>query len=106
MANEFVCSVIYLFSNTGIKDYLPHEDEDGDKKSVHPQGLTFVPGRGNLPYGAISWGIDEEERDGLDNDLDGQIDEDCYEFSYKLIGYLPIKSSGESTKNRLVMSYR
>ncbi|MFH1739514.1 MAG: type II secretion system protein, partial [bacterium] len=78
------------------------EDEDGDRKSVHPQGLTFVPGRGSLPYGAVSWGVDEEERDGLDNDLDGRIYEDCYEFSYKLVGYLPIKSKTEGTETRMV----
>jgi len=41
----------------------------------------------------------------VDNDLDGQIDEDCHEFSYKLVGYLPIKSSDESSRNRMVMSY-
>ena len=81
------------------------EDDDGDRKSVHPQKLTYVPGRGQIPYGPISWGVDEEERDGLDNDLDGQIDEDCYEFSYKLIGYLPIKSNPDTADTRMVMSY-
>lgn len=84
------------------------EDEDGDMKRVHPQGLTVLPRRGNIPfaYGPVTWGIDEEARDGLDNDLDGEIDEDCYEFSYKLVGYLRMKSGDESAGSRVVMSYR
>ncbi len=83
------------------------EDNDGDQAAVHPKRLAVVPRSGQtaLRYGAISWGIDEEARDGVDNDLDGQIDEDCHEFSYKLVGYLPIKSSDESSRNRMVMSY-
>jgi hypothetical protein len=82
-------------------------DNDGDTKRVHPQGLTSIPRRGNAPllYGPVTWGIDEEARDGLDNDLDGRIDEDCYEFSYKLVGYLRIKSDAERAGNRLVMGY-
>ncbi len=84
------------------------EDEDGDKTSVHPSGLTYLPRQGNspLPYGPISWGIDEEARDGLDNDMDGQIDEDCYEFSYKLVGYIPLKTESKLENGRTLMSYK
>lgn len=84
------------------------EDEDGDTKSVRPESLSYRPRPGSvsLAYGPISWGIDEEARDGLDNDLDGRIDEDCYELSYKLVGYLPIKSDDNRASRRLLMSYQ
>jgi len=84
------------------------EDDDGDKASVHPTGLTFLPRQGNSPllYGLISWGVDEEARDGLDNDMDGQIDEDCYEFSYRLVGYIQLKAGASGRSERTLMSYK
>lgn len=36
--------------------------------------------------------IDEELRNGLDDDLDGRVDEDCFEYFYDLTGYIKVKT--------------
>lgn len=61
-------------------------DNDGDFTKVDPRGSNP-----NISYGEISWGIDEERRDGIDNDLDGLIDEDCYEHEFVLVGFINMR---------------
>jgi prepilin-type N-terminal cleavage/methylation domain-containing protein len=36
--------------------------------------------------------IDEELRNGIDDDLDGRVDEDCFEYFYDLTGYIKVKT--------------
>jgi type II secretory pathway pseudopilin PulG len=80
-------------------------DNDGDLTRVDPQttGTIGEPAtsRGNrsrsrVSYGQIEWGIDEEKLDGIDNDFDGEIDEDCYLFDFKLVGFINLSNPGES----------
>jgi hypothetical protein len=58
-------------------------DNDKDLKRVDPQAQAVlgsddprVVRRQRVTYGGVSWGIDEEKEDGLDNDGDGLIDEE------------------------------
>ncbi len=78
------------------------EDTDGDSKKIDKQASDdLVPNdprvirRQRLSYGSISWGVDEEKLDGLDNDFDGEIDEDCYKFEYTLVGFINLKDPSQ-----------
>ncbi|MEW6234290.1 MAG: type II secretion system protein [Candidatus Omnitrophota bacterium] len=83
------------------------EDNDGDsaKARVDPQS-TYQLGdtldqrnrrmTQRISYGAVSWGIDEEKLDGIDNDFDGEIDEDCYKFEFKLTGFINLENPSQS----------
>ena len=79
------------------------KDNDGDLKKVDPKfkgELGQVDNRAvrnaAISYGGITWGIDEEKMDGLDNDFDGKVDEDCYLFEYKLVGFINLKDPSKS----------
>lgn len=79
------------------------EDNDGDMNQVDPKSRAVLgemdPRQVSsqaISYGAISWGIDEEKMDGIDNDFDGLIDEDCYLYEYKLVGFINLKDPQQS----------
>lgn len=79
------------------------EDNDGDMTSVDPTNKLPLgvddPSRvrrQRVSFGAVTWGIDEEKQDGLDNDFDGLIDEDTYLYEFKLIGFINLKNPSES----------
>ena len=76
------------------------KDNDNDLKRVDPRADTrrnSTQQRANqVSYGGVSWGIDEEKEDGLDNDFDGQVDEDTYRFEYKLVGFINLKDPSQS----------
>lgn len=78
-------------------------DNDKDLKRVDPQAQAVlgsddprVVRRQRVTYGGVSWGIDEEKEDGLDNDGDGLIDEDCYKYEYKLTGFINLENPSQS----------
>ncbi len=73
------------------------EDNDGDMQSVDPRfdGRRSVS-RSTISYSGITWGIDEEKEDGIDNDFDGEIDEDTYKFDFKLVGFINLDDPSES----------
>lgn len=78
-------------------------DNDGDYTKVDksasddlvPNDPTVVL-RQKVSYGSISWGVDEEKMDGLDNDLDGKIDEDTYLYDFKLVGFINLSDPSQS----------
>lgn len=79
------------------------EDNDGDRKQVDPTGSDEIAPndprvirKQRLSYGGVSWGVDEEKLDGLDNDLDGLIDEDVYLYEYTLIGFINLNDPSQS----------
>ena len=79
------------------------KDSDGDLKKVDPKskgtlGQTAARNVKNsaISYGDVTWGVDEEKMDGLDNDFDGKIDEDNYLYEYKLIGFINLKDPAQS----------
>ena len=47
-------------------------------------------------FGHIAWGIDEELRDGKDDDGDGFVDEDVHEFEYRLTGFISLRDRERS----------
>lgn len=47
----------------------------------------------DLKTGARVDRIDEEMKNGIDDDLDGRIDEDCFEYFYDLVGYIKLKTA-------------
>jgi type II secretory pathway pseudopilin PulG len=78
-------------------------DNDGDLTRVDPKSQANLgfddPSSvrsSSISYGNIEWGIDEEKLDGIDNDLDGQVDEDTYLFDYKLVGFINLKDPTQS----------
>lgn len=79
------------------------EDNDGDLTKVDPKSKAQL-GEENtgqarssiISYGNISWGIDEEKLDGIDNDFDGLIDEDFYLGEYRLVGFINLKDPSQS----------
>lgn len=78
-------------------------DNDGDYTKVDKTASDeLVPNdprvvlKQKVSFGSISWGIDEEKQDGLDNDLDGQIDEDCYLYDFKLVGFINLSDPSQS----------
>ncbi len=78
-------------------------DNDEDLKRVDPSNKLPLgvedprrTRRQRVSYGAVSWGIDEEKMDGIDNDFDGAIDEDTYLYDYTLIGFINLKNPSES----------
>lgn len=71
-------------------------DNDGDMNSVQPDFDDRRQRRATISYGGISWGIDEEREDGIDNDFDGEIDEDTYKYEFKLIGFINLEDPSSS----------
>lgn len=77
------------------------EDEDEDQTTLDPRS-RFVLGqsdpedararRQQISYGGLSWGVDEEKLDGIDNDLDGEIDEDFYTDEFVLVGFINLRN--------------
>ncbi len=81
------------------------EDDDGDLQKVDPRSEGYLGisaddelSRRNqrISYGAVNWGVDEEKRDGIDNDFDGEIDEDTYEYEFTLVGFIHLKDPSQS----------
>lgn len=74
------------------------KDNDGDLTRVDPKSQAAFgeidpreTRRQRISYGSIEWGIDEEKRDGLDNDRDGEADEDTYEDEFILVGFINLQ---------------
>ncbi len=81
------------------------EDNDGDLTRVDPRSTAELGDTTDrrsrsrnqrISYGAISWGIDEEKLDGIDNDFDGEIDEDTYKYEFKLVGFINLEDPSQS----------
>lgn len=47
-------------------------------------------------YGHIAWGVDEELLDGIDNDLDGLVDEDVHLKEFRLVGFISLRDRTRS----------
>ena len=63
----------------------------------YPENLGVGLRSAGLPdYGHIAWGIDEELQDGIDNDLDGLIDEDTHLYEYRLVGFISLRDHSRS----------
>jgi prepilin-type N-terminal cleavage/methylation domain-containing protein len=71
-------------------------DNDEDMKGTNPNFNDRRQNRETVSYGGITWGIDEEREDGIDNDFDGLIDEDTYKFEFKLVGFINLEDPSES----------
>lgn len=97
LANWRRVEIIITWGGDGV-------DNDGDENAVNPSKkpkspeelLVFKPDEDRVSYERVSWGIDEEREDGVDNDFDGQIDEDTYKFDYKMIGFINLEDPSES----------
>jgi len=49
-----------------------------------------------ITYNRIDWSVDEEKFNGLDDDLDGEIDEDTFGQEFVLVGFINLNDPSQS----------